>query len=474
MPLKGPQTAAFESPADFLFYGGAAGGGKTDLAIGLALTRHRRSVIFRREYKQLHAITDRTAEVLGTRKGFNSQANIWNVADGRRLEFGACQHAGDEIAFQGRPHDLKAFDEVGHFLEAQFRFLCGWLRTTHPLQRCRVLCTGNPPTDAEGEWVVRFWGPWLDEGHSDRALPGELRWFAMIDGEDLEVADGRPFERNGEVIEPRSRTFIPSSVEDNPFLSETGYRSVLQALPEPLRSQMLKGDFSAGLEDDPWQVIPTAWVRAAQDRWTAQDHVDAGPMDSMGVDVARGGRDSTVVTMRHGRWFAEQVIVPGHATPDGATGAALVVQHRRDKSPVHVDVVGVGGSVLDHLVGNGVQAEGVAGSERGSGTDQSGKLRFANRRSELWWRMREALDPTTGEELSLPPDRALRADLVAPRFTVGLSGIQAERKEDLVKRIGRSPDKGDSAVLALISTPKEDQRDERRPSSARSRSWMGS
>ena len=52
-PGNRPQVAAYESEADILLYGGAAGGGKTDLLIGLALTRHQRSVIFRCTYVAL-------------------------------------------------------------------------------------------------------------------------------------------------------------------------------------------------------------------------------------------------------------------------------------------------------------------------------------------------------------------------------------------------------------------------------------
>ena len=48
-PLPGPQTLAYHTPADELFYGGAAGGGKTDLLLGLAATAHHNSLILRRE-----------------------------------------------------------------------------------------------------------------------------------------------------------------------------------------------------------------------------------------------------------------------------------------------------------------------------------------------------------------------------------------------------------------------------------------
>jgi hypothetical protein len=57
------------------------------------------------------------------------------------------------MKYQGRPHDLKAFDEITHFTEAQFRTLIGWLRTDNPNIRQRVVAAGNPPTTPEGEWV---------------------------------------------------------------------------------------------------------------------------------------------------------------------------------------------------------------------------------------------------------------------------------------------------------------------------------
>lgn len=442
-----PQRQAYESLADFLFYGGAAGGGKTDLLCGLALTCHARSVIFRRESKQLRAIVDRIQQILGSKDGFNSQQNRWRLPNGRLLDLGGVKDAGDEQAYQGQPHDLIAFDELPQFLESQFRFLCGWNRTTDPNQRCRVVGAGNPPTSAEGEWVIRFWAPWLDEQHSNQALPGDLRWFATIDGEDIEQEGPEPFEYRGEIIEPKSRTFIPSSVEDNPFLTATGYKAMLQALPEPLRSQMLRGDFLAGRDDDPWQVIPTEWVKRAQARW--EDKRPDGPMHSMGVDVARGGAAETVLTARYGDWFARQIVQPGASTPNGPKTAGLVVSYLRDDATAYVDVIGVGASAYDHLKETKVNVRASNAAQASMARDRSGALTFVNKRAEWWWKMREALDPQYGDDLALPPERELLVDLCAPKWKLTTRGIQVEAKEDIVKRIGRSTDRGDSAVLAL-------------------------
>lgn len=450
-PLPGPQSMAYYSEADIIGYGGAAGGGKTDLACGKALTQHQKALVLRREATQLTGIIDRFTELIGSRDGYNGAERIWRLP-GRQIEFGSAPNLGDEVRYQGRPHDLLVFDEAANFLESQVRFLLGWLRTTTPGQRCQALLTFNPPTTAEGRWIVKFFAPWLDKKHPNPARPGELRWFAMIDGEEVEVPSGEPFRHGADLIKPMSRTFIPSRVSDNPYLMGTGYMATLQSLPEPLRSQMLYGDFNAGIEDDPWQVIPTAWVEAAQARWKRPDKL--APMDSLGVDVARGGRDNTIIARRHGMWFDEPLVYPGSATPDGPTVAGLTVAAKRDDAVVHIDVIGVGSAPYDFLNGAGQQVVGVNVAEAAVGTDKSGRLRFKNLRSELWWRMREALDPTNNTGIALPPSPELLADLCAPTWELSGATISVASREQIMEKTGRSPDYGSAYVLALMDTPK--------------------
>lgn len=478
-----PQLMAFLSEADIVGYGGAAGGGKTDLACGLAITAHRKVMLLRRVGTELQGILDRLEELIGNTDGRNGQQKVWKRFrhDGVRqqIEWASLPNAGDERGFQGRPHDLLVFDEAANFLESQVRFLLGWLRSTVKGQRKKALLTFNPPTSSEGRWIVDFFGPWLDDTHPDPAEIGELRWFATIKGKDVEVRDGRPFvipkntstldaqkvpreydfdpkeyrgDRKRLVIQPLSRTFIPSKINDNPYLADTGYMAMLQGLPEPLRSQMLNGDFKAGMTDSEWQVIPTAWVDAAQARWKAKDVLPE--QDSLGVDVARGGSDETVISARYGRWYAPLQVHEGKSTPDGQTTATFALMANRDRAPIHIDVIGVGSSPYDLLRDRKVQVIGVNVAEKALGTDKTGRLRFMNLRSELWWMMREALDPANNRGICLPPDTKLKTDLCAPTWKLTGSTIQVESRDEIYKRIGRSVDRASAVILAQLTTPK--------------------
>ena len=452
-PLPGPQTLAYESEADELYYGGGGGGGKTDLALGLALTRHRRSLFLRREATQLRDVIDRSHTVLDGAGAWNGTAHVWrNIPGNRVLEFGGCENEHAMNKFKGRAHDLKCFDEGADLSERQYLFISAWNRTTVEGQRCRILLCSNPPTSTEGEWVMRRWAPWLI---TKEALPGELRWYTTLDGKDTQVESGAPFVHKGETIYPRSRTFIPASVTDNPYLMRTGYQQVLQGLPEPYRSQLLYGDFEAGREDDAWQVIPTAWVKAAQARWTATPPV---PLSTVGVDVARGGKDKTVIAMRYGNWFAPLHKRDGKDTPDGPSGAAFVQHVLGGQNPqaIGVDIIGVGGAVYDALrppYGSRLHAFNAA--EASDAMDKSGTLKLLNVRAASLWKLRESLDPASEEHLMLPPDDELRADLCASRWQPTTRGIKIEDKEEVRKRIGRSPDCGDALAIAhfLVFSP---------------------
>jgi hypothetical protein len=456
VPYPGPQTAAYLSKADVLLYGGQASGGKSYLLMGLASQEHRRSIIFRRESSQTDGLEEAGKQIIGATANFNGTDKEWKWDNGRSLKLAGMQLPDDWNKHAGRERDLYGFDEAGEFLRMQVASLFGWNRGPQG-QRCRIVLASNPPRSSDGYWMTEWFAPWLYIQHPLKAEPGELRYGFLNDEAEIEWVDGpdctRTNPKTGAVNAPLSFTFIPAALSDNPSRDTPEYRAKLDALPEPLRAQLRDGDFMAGVTDDLNQAIPTAWVKEAQARWSEQRPVGV-PQCAIGVDVAQGGLDKTVIAIRYDDWFAPLEAVPGVDTPGGPEVAGKVLARRRDNSKVIVDLGGGwGGDALAHLTGNGVDAVGYMGVKESTRRTVDQQLRFTNIRTEAYWRLREALDPSQdgGAHLRLPPDKELMADITAPTFETksGKGGmvIQLEPKDKLVKRLGRSPDKGDAVVM---------------------------
>lgn len=612
-PNPGPQTDAYFSLADEVFYGGQAGGGKSDLLLGLAREEHERSLLLRRTNKEALGLVERMTEVLGTRDGWSSQQGIWRLP-ARTVEISGCQLETDKQKFKGAPHDLicvgrgtpvlmgdgtfksvedvavgdmvatlegprrilrafqtpvkkavrlssggfsqvqsrehrvlahdgwvapgtarvicgwllalrsnvsralnprlyphpygkgkrltsadlstrayqvtpvcdqvlfdleveevnhfitsggfinkNCFDEVSDFTETQYTFIIGWNRSTTPGQRCRIIAAGNPPTRPEGLWVVHRWAAWLDPNHHNPAAPGELRYYTTGEnGKEIEVDGPGPHLIGGELVTARSRTFIPAALADNPDLAATDYSSVLASMPEELRAAYRDGRFDMALQDRAYQAIPSAWIRAAQERWTPE-RPDAIPMCSMGVDASGGGTDPMIIASRFGGWYAPIVKVEAKEIPverAGAFCAGLVVSHRRDNADIVVDLGGgYGSSMYEQLYANGLAPIGYKGAAEAKGKTLCGKFTFKNARSAAIWRFREALDPGQpgGSVIMLPPSTTLAADLSAPTYEPDAKEIVVESKKKVCERLGRSTDEGDAVIMSWAYGLKQEQ-----------------
>ena len=476
VPTPGAQAEAYHCLADELFMGGSAGGGKTDLGIGLALTAHKVCLHLRRYnkdardmYKRAHSILETPpAQWEGEEFSVDGNKQFLEIIVGkeRHLTFGGCQYEEDKERYKGHPHDLIHFDEVCDFTRSQFEFIKIWNRAASEggkPQRCRILCTGNPPTTPEGRWVIDYWAPWLDPKHPNPAKSGEIRWFCQnAMGKDVEVAgpglhrvDDDPHSKPVRAV---SRCFIRAMLKDNPYLMRTDYEARLDAMPAHLRAAYRDGRFDAVLEDSVQQVIPTQWLFEAVERGRRQRVPPQGvPMCAMGVDIAQGGKDNTILSMRHDAWFAPLVCVPGTKTPTGREVAALILTNRRDNCCLTLDMGGgYGGATAEILRETNATVHLHKGAEGSTGRTRDGTFSFTNKRSEALWRFREALDPDQpgGSSVCLPDDSELVSDLAAPTYEVTRQGIKVEAKDRIKERLGRSPDKGDAVIMSWINGPK--------------------
>lgn len=216
----------------------------------------------------------------------------------------------------------------------------------------------------------------------------------------------------------------------------------------PMYRNRVLGEFAESGQDS---IIPLAWIEAANERWHAAREAALPPFTGVGVDVARYGDDDSVMALRYGRVIAELRRTSRRSTME-TTGQVVGILDALG-GYASVDVIGIGAGVVDRLRELGKNVVAFNASSRSKLRDVSGELGFLNRRAAGWWNLREMLDPERGYDLALPPDDMLTGDLTAPRWSLGSGGaIRIEDKDEIKKRLGRSPDAGE-AVMQIFCPP---------------------
>lgn len=230
----------------------------------------------------------------------------------------------------------------------------------------------------------------------------------------------------------------------------------------PIYLNRVLGEFSTVDSDG---VIPLDWLEAANERW--EDLARAGklekdPLTAVAADVASElGIDKTVIGARHGLVLTYLKVYPNVDTMKTARKVKILIDTKRGKSrtvPIAViDAIGVGTGAVDTLREQGIKVDAFMGSGKPLFQDKTGELNFLNRRAEAYWGLRDLLNPAFAVNgmpmIAIPggDDYAtLMGDLVSVKYDQTPSGaIKMEDKDEIIKRLGRSPDEGDMVVMAF-------------------------
>lgn len=277
-PQPGPQTKFLAADADIVFYGGAAGGGKT---FGLlidplrhAMNKHFGGVIFRRTMTQVRnegGLWDESMKIYPLLGG-KPRAHVleWNFPTGMSMSFANIEHEKDVLNYQGSQMAWQGFDELTHFSENQFFYMMSRNRSTSGVKP-RVRATLNPDPDS---WVKTFIRWWLDERgqYADPAKSGVVRWFIRFN-DTITWADSKEeihkqFGHGPEIV-PKSFTFIAAKLEDNKILmkADPGYLGNLLAMNRVDRARLLGGD---------WLIRPSAGTIFKREWFPIVDQVPGG------------------------------------------------------------------------------------------------------------------------------------------------------------------------------------------------------
>jgi phage uncharacterized protein (putative large terminase), C-terminal domain len=244
-PQPGPQEDFLQCSARIVFYGGAAGGGKSYAALLEPLfdigNPKFEAVLFRRIYKQLAApggLIPRSFEIypqLGAH--YHKNDMTWTFPSGAKVRFAHIQYEQDVLDWKGSEIALIEVDETTETSEYQFFYLFSRNRSVSGVTP-RMRGFTNPDPDS---WVKVLLAPWVDDTwpEDDRAESGEVRWFVRKDDVIQWVDKDTPHAI--------SITFFFANLYDNKILMQVNpeYEAGLQALPEHEKRRLLFGDWNA-------------------------------------------------------------------------------------------------------------------------------------------------------------------------------------------------------------------------------------
>ena len=193
------------------FYGGAAGGGKSDALLMAALqyveVPNYAAILFRRTFADLAlpgALMDRSQEWLsGTEARWNERDKTWTFPSGATISFGYLEHENHKYRYQSAEFQFIGFDELTQFTETQYRYLFSRLRRLEGSKVPLRMRSASNPGGVGHEWVKQRF------------------------------------------IVEKNHLFVPAKLEDNPHLDREEYVHSLMELDPVTRQQLLEGDWSA-------------------------------------------------------------------------------------------------------------------------------------------------------------------------------------------------------------------------------------
>jgi len=276
-PQEGPQLDALKAKwCPELFYGGAAGGGKSDFLLGDFLQDVPTygaawpGVLFRRTYPELEELLARSREIYpATGAKWNEVKRTWLWSNGASLKLRYLDRDQDALHYQGHQYAWIGWDELTQWRSLwAYRYLRGRLRSAHDVPTKRIRAAGNP--GGAGHLEVKSY--FID--------PAPTGWTPIHDP-----------------VTGWDRMFVPARLNDNQVLvrADPLYRGRLAGLGGNLSRAMLDGDWNIveGAFFENWSAgrnvivpfeVPGDWLRFRSLDWGSARPFSVGWWTVVGDD----------------------------------------------------------------------------------------------------------------------------------------------------------------------------------------------
>lgn len=355
--------------------------------------------------------------------------------------------------------------------DSVYQLICDWIERLNVGDKFDItrdeirgyngsLCIFRGMKDQNAESIKSLEGygvAWFEEAQtcSQRSLdllrptiraPGSELWFTWnprfkTDPIDLFLRAKKPHNATVVKVNYDGNPWFPEELEAERLLDEQG--------DEARYRNIWLGDYE---DQSDAQFISAKLVERARKAKITPNKFDE---IIMGVDVARYGDDKTVIAIRRGRDAYNEPWLTYSKLDTMETAARVAFEYDRIKPhALFVDETGVGAGVVDRLRQLGYPVRAV---NFGSKPDNLTEAKVANKRAEMWARMREWLRG----EVGIPNDDQLEAELTAVEYKHDANNaILLEKKEDMKKRGLPSPDMADALALTFAYPVMVDSEDE--------------
>jgi len=404
--------SVFDPRYSYLLYGGSIRGGKSFVALATLILLCKlypgsRWAVIRKDLQVIRKNTIPTFNKIlpyNFLESYNGTDHIAYFKNGSQIFFMGENYDKDKELNRFKGLEVNGFvlEEVNELKEVTF-FKCveragSWIIDNMPPPK--ILCTCNPTQN----WVKgKFYDPYV----------------------------------NGTLEAPYY--YLPASIFDNPHIPQVYIDSLAYMPPDQYRT-FVEGSWEG--TDEPDQLIAWTDLYAAKDECVEEEE---GRM-YLGVDVAGHGKDKTVIILMKNKNLVKILTYDDTSIPSVTREVKkLMINHRVDANDICVDGAGLGAGVIDELEEDGIYVSNFIGG--GKVIEDDSVFNYKNIRAQAYWYLKLAFE---AHEIGLITDDKVLSDLSSIHYTIeGDKQIKIESKDEIKKRVGRSPDYADALCYAV-------------------------
>lgn len=418
----------------YVLFGGAKGGSKTGTGVRIMqhlVTRYTggRYAVMRRNYTDLHDTTKQSfVKMFPSELVVRKTESVWYCTGGNELWFYAADRSIDSNYEKTRGLELSAIfvDETSQFDEEFYELLPSLLR--HDAFSLAA------PSETLSGFVYMTTNP----------VPGKNWLKRIFVDEKTRISDG-------------THRYIAALPDNNPLLPARYLNRAFSSMSAPMLRMLRYGDWD--VEESDFKIIVPSDLAAIFVNTPTDDQQN---IVALGIDVGLGKPDETVVyaATRGGTFFLHTAFAEYDTMRQVERLYDVCRSVHNANGKICIDAAAIGKGLADRLreaFGATIQPV-MFDSSAVDENYQSATNRYGNRRAQMYFHARAAIQQSAvaagagaAPTIRIVADELLFEEFDNTFYKPSDGRLMLEPKENIKKRLKRSPDRADAFVLCLAA-----------------------